>query len=125
MAHPIGTKAVGAGTTIGTDAVAKSAPDGYTLLISGIASQAIVHHMIPKRPFDMQRDFASVARIGDGTIAFVVPASSRANSVRDFVALAKERGPSLNYGSAGPASSSRLAYELFKQTAGIAMDQGA
>src|ERR1051325_11043435 len=53
----------GAGTTIGTDAVAKSAPDGYTLLVSGIASQAIVHHMIPKRPFDMQRDFAPVARI--------------------------------------------------------------
>src|SRR2546421_6492537 len=48
----------GAGTTIGTDAVAKSAPDGYTLLISGIASQAIVHHMIPKRPFAMLRDFA-------------------------------------------------------------------
>src|SRR2546423_15019700 len=44
----------GAGTTIGTDAAAKSPPDGYTLLVSGIASQAIVHYMHPKRPFDMQ-----------------------------------------------------------------------
>src|SRR5437762_12934109 len=51
----------GGGTTIGTDAVAKSAPDGYAILVSGIASQAIVHHMNPHRPFDVQRDLAPVA----------------------------------------------------------------
>src|SRR6267378_1343107 len=79
----------GGGTTIGTDAVAKSAPDGYTLLVSGIASQAIVHHLHPNRPFDFLRDFAPVARIADGVIAFVVPASSPANSVAEIVALAK------------------------------------
>jgi len=109
----------GAGTTIGTDAVAKSAPDGYTLLVSGIASQAIVHHMIPKRPFDMQRDFAPVARSADGTIAFVVPQSSRANSVRDFVALAKANPGQLTFASSGTGGIIHLTGEMFKQAAGI------
>jgi len=109
----------GAGTTIGTDAVAKSPPDGYTLLVSGIASQAIVHHMIPKRPFDMQRDFAPVARIADGTIAFVVPQSSRANSVRDFVALAKANPGQLTFASSGTGGIIHLTGEMFKQAAGI------
>src|SRR5258706_13994367 len=63
----------GAGTTIGTGFVAKSPADGYTLLIGPIGSQAIVHHMHAKRGFDIQRDFAPIARIGFGTIAFVVP----------------------------------------------------
>jgi len=79
----------GAGTTIGTEAAAKSSPDGYTLLVGPIGSQAIVHHMHPKRGFDIQRDFVPVLRIGYGTIVFVVPAASRAGSVKDFVVLAK------------------------------------
>ena len=109
----------GGGTTIGTDAVAKSAPDGYTILVSGIASQAIVHHMHPKRPFDMQRDFAPVARIADGTIAFVVPASSKANSVQEFVALAKANPGKLTYASSGVGGIIHLTGEMFRQAAGI------
>ena len=109
----------GGGTTIGTDAVAKSAPDGYTILISGIASQAIVHHMNPHRPFDMQRDFAPVARIADGTIAFVVPASSPAQSVRDFVARAKVNPGKLTFASSGTGGIIHLTGEMFKQAAGI------
>jgi tripartite-type tricarboxylate transporter receptor subunit TctC len=109
----------GAGTTIGTDAVAKSAPDGYTLLVSGVASQAIVHYMHPKRTFDMQRDFAPVARIADGTIAFVVPASSPTNSVRDFVALAKANPGRLTFASSGVGGLIHLTGEMFKQAAGI------
>ena len=109
----------GGGTTIGTDAVAKSAPDGYTLLVSGIASQAIVHHMNPHRPFDMQRDFAPVARIADGTIAFVVPASSRANSVMDFVALARRMPGRLTFASSGTGGIIHLTGEMFQQAAGI------
>ncbi|HEY5899865.1 MAG TPA: tripartite tricarboxylate transporter substrate binding protein [Burkholderiales bacterium] len=109
----------GGGTTIGTDAVAKSAADGYTLLLSGIASQAIVHHMHPKRPFDMQRDFAGVARIADGTIAFVVPKSSAANSVKDFVALAKASPGRLTFASSGTGGIIHLTGEMFKQAAGI------
>jgi len=111
----------GAGTTIGTDAVAKSAADGYTLLVSGIASQAIVHHMHPHRPFDMVRDFAPVARIADGTIAFVVPASSHANSVQDFVALAKRAPGTLTFASSGTGGIIHLTGEMFQQAAGIAL----
>ena len=109
----------GGGTTIGTDAVAKSAPDGYTILVSGIASQAIVHHMNPHRPFDVQRDLAPVARIADGTIAFVVPASSRANSVMEFVALAKREPGGLTFASSGTGGIIHLTGEMFKQAAGI------
>ena len=109
----------GGGTTIGTDAVAKSAPDGYTILVSGIASQAIVHHMHPHRPFDMQRDFAPVARIADGTIAFVVPASSRASSVAEFVAIARREPGRLTFASSGTGGIIHLTGEMFRQAAGI------
>src|SRR5258706_1577651 len=109
----------GAGTTIGTAAAAQSAPDGYTLLVSGIGSQAIVHHMHPKRAFDMRRDFAPVARIADGTIAFVVPASSPAKSVQDFVALAKANPGKLTFASSGTGGIIHLTGEMFKQAAGI------
>ena len=109
----------GGGTVIGTDAAAKSAPDGYTLLVSGIASQAIVHYMHPKRPFDMQRDFAAVARIGDGTIAFVVPQSLPASSVADFVALARANPGKLTFASSGVGGLIHLTGEMFKQAAGI------
>jgi len=109
----------GGGTIIGTDAVAKSAADGYTLLVSGIASQAIVHHLHPSRPFDFMRDFAPVARIGDGVIAFVVPATSPANSVAEFVALAKANPGKLTFASSGTGGLIHLAGEMFKQAAGI------
>ena len=109
----------GAGMTIGTDLAAKSAPDGYTLLIGPIGSQAIVHHMYPKRTFDFARDFAPVARIGYGTIAFIVPQSSPARSVQDFVALAKANPGKLTFASSGTGALIHLTGELFKQAAGI------
>src|SRR6266850_307306 len=92
-------------------------PDGYTLLVSGIGSQAIVHHMHPKRSFDMQRDFVPVARIADGTIAFVVPQSSRANSVQDFVQLAKKSAGKMTFASSGVGGIIHLTGEMFKQAA--------
>ena len=109
----------GAGMTIGTDLAAKSAPDGYTLLIGPIGSQAIVHHMYPKRTFDFARDFAPVARIGYGTIAFIVPQSSPARSVQDFVALAKANPGKLTFASSGTGALIHLTGEMFKQAAGI------
>src|SRR5438093_2996331 len=68
---------------------------------------------------DSLRHFAPLMQVCRFPQVLVVHPSLGVKSVREFVALAKEKGPSLNYGSAGPASSSRLAYELFKQTAGI------
>ena len=109
----------GAGMTIGTDLAAKSAADGYTLLIGPIGSQAIVHHMYPKRTFDFARDFAPVARIGYGTIAFIVPQSSPARSVQDFVALAKANPGKLTFASSGTGALIHLTGEMFKQAAGI------
>jgi tripartite-type tricarboxylate transporter receptor subunit TctC len=109
----------GAGTTIGTEAAARSAPDGYTFLIGPIGSQAIVHHMYPKRGFDIRRDFAPVSRIGYGTIVFVVPQASRANSVKDFVAMAKANPGRLTFASSGTGALIHLTGEMFKQAASI------
>ena len=109
----------GAGMTIGTDLAAKSAPDGYTLLSGPIGSQAIVHHMYPKRTFDFARDFAPVARIGYGTIAFIVPYASPAKSVKDFVAMAKASPGKYTFASSGTGALIHLTGEMFKQAAGI------
>jgi tripartite-type tricarboxylate transporter receptor subunit TctC len=94
----------GAGTTIGTEAAAKSAPDGY---------------MHPKRGFDIQRDFAPVLRIGYGTIVFVVPAASRAASVKDFVALARTSPGKYTFASSGVGALIHLTDEMFQQAAAI------
>jgi tripartite-type tricarboxylate transporter receptor subunit TctC len=109
----------GAGMVLGTDAVAKSAPDGYTLLVGPIGSQAIVHHMYPKRGFDFRRDLAPVARIGYGTIAFIVPQASPAKSVQEFVAMAKANPGKLTFASSGTGALIHLTGEMFKQAAGI------
>jgi tripartite-type tricarboxylate transporter receptor subunit TctC len=109
----------GAGTTIGTAAVAQSAPDGYTLLIGPIGSQAIVHHLHPNRGFDIRRDFAPVARIGYGTIVFVVPQASPARSVKDFIALAKAAPGKFTFASSGTGALIHLTGEMFQQAAGI------
>jgi len=111
----------GAGGAIGTDAVAKSAPDGYTLLIGPIGSQAITHHTLPKRSFDFQRDFSHVSRIGYGTIVFVVPAASKAQSVKDFVALARAAPGKLTFASSGTGALIHLTGEMFRLAAGLDM----
>ena len=109
----------GAGTTIGTDAAAKSAPDGYTLLVGPIGGQAIVHLMFTKLGFDIRRDFAPVSRIGYGTIVLVVPRASRANTVKELVALAKASPGKLTFASSGTGALIHLTGEMFKQVAGI------
>jgi len=109
----------GAAMVLGTDTVAKSAPDGYTLLVGPIGSQAIVHHMYPKRGFDFRRDLAPVARIGYGTIAFIVPQASPAKSVKDFVAMAKANPGKFTFASSGTGALIHLTGEMFKQAAGV------
>ncbi len=111
----------GAGTTIGTDAAAKSPPDGYTLLVGPIGGQAIVFSTYRNLAFDIRRDFAPVTRIGHGTIVLVVPQGLRANSVQELVALAKASPGKLTFASSGTGALIHLAGEMFKQAAGIDM----
>ncbi len=109
----------GAGTTIGTDAAAKSAPDGYTLLVGPIGGQAIVQSTFRNLGFDFRRDFAAVSRIGYGTIVLVVPAGSAANSVKELVDMAKAKPGHLTFASSGTGALIHLTGEMFRQAAGI------
>src|SRR5260221_2473895 len=109
----------GAGTTIGTDAAAKSAPDGYTFLVSGIGSQAIVHLMHAKLSFDIRRDLAPVSRVGYGTIALVVPQASPARTVQELVAIAPAKPGQLTFASSGTGAIIHLTTEMFSQAAAI------
>jgi tripartite-type tricarboxylate transporter receptor subunit TctC len=108
----------GASANIGMDAVAKAAPDGYTLLM---ASNGIATNMalFPKLPFDGRRDFAPIAKIGYAPLVIVVPASSPIKSLKDLIALAKAEPGKFTYASAGNGSSGHLAGELLKSTAKI------
>lgn len=109
---------VTSGGIVGTQQVAESAPDGHTLLVT-FDTFAVNPFMFKDLKWDPLRDFAPVMQFCRYPQVLVVHPSLGVKTVKEFVALAKEKGPSLNYGSAGPASSSRLAYELFKETAGI------
>ena len=109
---------VTSGGIIGTQQVAESAPDGYTLL-GTFDTFAINPYLFKGLKWDPVRDFAPLMQVCRYPQVLLVHPSLGVKTVKEFVALAKEKGASLNYGSAGPASSSRLAYELFKDTAGI------
>jgi tripartite-type tricarboxylate transporter receptor subunit TctC len=109
----------GAGGALANDATAKSAPDGYTLLIGPIGTNAILQYSLPKRAYDFGRDLTAVARIGYGTIIFVVPAASKAQSVKDFVAMAKASPGKLTFASSGTGALIHLTGEMFRQAAGI------
>ena len=109
---------VTSGGIVGTQQVAESAPDGYTLL-GTFDTFAINPYLFKGLKWDPARDFAPLMQICRYPQVLLVHPSLGVKTVREFVALAKEKGASLNYGSAGPASSSRLAYELFKDAAGI------
>jgi tripartite-type tricarboxylate transporter receptor subunit TctC len=106
------------GGIVGTQQVAESAPDGYTLLstFDTFASNALLFKNLKWDPI---RDFAPVMQLCRYPQVLLVHPSLGVRTVKEFVALAKQRGEQLNYASAGPASSSRLAYELFKDVAGI------
>lgn len=110
----------GANGIIGSDLVAKSAPDGYTLLIIS-SSFTINASTYAKLPFDPLRDFAPVSSIATSDIIFVVNPTVPVRSVREFVALAKSQPGKLNYSSSGTGGSLHLGAELLKVAAGINM----
>ena len=109
---------VTSGGTVATQQVAESPPDGHTLLVT-FDTFAVNKFLFKELKWDPLRDFAPVMQVCRYPQVLVVHPGLGVKSVKEFVALAKEKGASLNYGSAGPASSSRLAYELFKDVAGI------
>src|SRR5476651_92093 len=93
----------GAGTTIGTDYVAKAAPDGYTLLmVSG--TQTVNETLYTKKPYQLMRDLVPVAPLIDTDLVLVVPASLPVKSVAELLAMAREKPGSINYGSSGLGS---------------------
>jgi tripartite-type tricarboxylate transporter receptor subunit TctC len=108
----------GAGSVTGTDAVAKSAPDGYTLLLMSNA-QTVNESLIPNKPYALQRDFAPVTPINYSDLVLVVHPSVPANSLSDLIKLAKANPGKLNYASSGPGTPYHMAGELFKVMAGV------
>ena len=107
----------GAGGTIGTDHVAKSAPDGYTLLVQSVTHVANAH-LYQKLPYDTLRDFAPVALLTAQTAVLVVHPSLPVKSVKEFVALARARPDQLMYSTAGNGSIPHLSMALFGSMTG-------
>jgi tripartite-type tricarboxylate transporter receptor subunit TctC len=110
----------GAAGTIGTEMAARSAPDGYTLVMA-TASTVVVNPLLSKVPFDPIRDFAPVVRTTTVPLVLVVPAAIPAKSVRELIAFASSRAGGLSYASSGEGSISHLAGELFKSATGVVM----
>lgn len=108
----------GAAGTIGADITAKSAPDGYSLLMGHVNSHGIAPNLYKKLPYDAQRDFAMVAYVGYVPNVLVVHPSIPAKNVAELVAIAKAKPNSLNYASSGVGSTQHLAGELFQITTG-------
>ena len=110
----------GAAGNIGAEVAAKSAPDGYTVLMGTTVALAPSRSLYSKLGYDVVRDFAPVTRVGSGAYVLVVHPSLPVKSVKELVALAKARPGDLNYASAGGAGSgSHLSSELFRLRAGI------
>ena len=108
----------GATGTIGADVVAKSAPDGYTLLMGHVNSHAIAPNLFKKMPYDPIKDFAAVAYVGYVPNVLAVHPSIPVRSMKELIALAKSKPGVLNYASSGNGSTQHLAGEMFKQLTG-------
>jgi tripartite-type tricarboxylate transporter receptor subunit TctC len=109
----------GAGTAIGADALAKSAPDGYSVMIGTVSSHAINPALNPKLPYDPLKDFTPVSLVATIPFAMIVHPSVPTKNVQEFIALAKAKPGSLNYSSAGNGTSNHLAGELLKSMARV------
>ena len=108
----------GAGSIVGTDAVAKSDPDGYTLLMMS-NTHTVNETLIPKKPFDLMRDLAPITGVSYSDLMMVVATGVPASTVQEFIALAKAKPGSLNYASSGNGTPYHMAGELFKAMAGV------
>jgi len=111
----------GAAGNIAADLTAKSAPDGYTIMMATIGTHAINYSLYSRLPFHPIRDFTPVALVGESPNALVTTPKMQANSIRDLIALAKAKPGQLNYGSSGAGTTVHLSAELFSVMTGIKM----
>ena len=110
----------GAGSTIGADFVAKSPPDGYTVVLL-LTAYAVNASLMQKLPYDTLKDFAPITLAAVAPLVVEVHADSPIRTLRDLIDAAKSNKGKLNYASAGPGNTSHLAVELFKLTVGVDM----
>jgi tripartite-type tricarboxylate transporter receptor subunit TctC len=109
----------GAGGNIGSDFVAKAAPDGYTILGGTISSHSINPSLYPKMPYDAVKSFAPITLIGTNPLVLIVPPTSSIMTLKDLIAQAKAKPGSVTFASAGNGTSQHLAGEMLKSAAGI------
>lgn len=111
----------GAGGSVGAEAVAKSAPDGYTLMLANTGVAVINGALYARLPYDTLRDFTPIARTAMQPLALLVTPKLPVQNLRQFVDYARARPGQLNYGSAGNGGISHLVPEMFKSATGIFM----
>ncbi len=124
LAEKIGSAVVvenkpGAGGTLGSDLVAKSPSDGYTLLLATSSTHSIGPNLNPKMPYDAVRDFTPIAQVGNAPSIMLVPNSSPAKTIQEWIDYAKKNPGRLNYASSGNGTIVQLTAELFKSQAGL------
>ena len=108
----------GAGSIVGSDIVAKSAPDGYTLLVMS-NTHTVNETLVPKKPFELMKDFAPITGLNYSDLMMVIHPSVPAQNLKEFVAHAKANPGKLNYASSGTGTPYHMAGELFKSMAGV------
>ncbi len=124
MGEKLGTTLVvdnkpGAGGAIGSDLAAKAPADGYTLLLATTSTHSVGPAITPKLPYDTVRDFTPIAHVGDAPSIMLVPNTSPAKTVPEWIAYAKKNPGKLNYASSGNGTIVQLTAELFKSQAGV------
>lgn len=110
----------GAGSVIGTDAVAKAAPDGYTLLVMS-NTHTVNESLLPSKPYQLMRDFVGVAPINASDLVLVARSGLPAASVPEMLRLARAKADALSYASSGPGTPYHMAGELLKSMAGVSI----
>ena len=111
----------GAAGNVGSEAVAKAPPDGYTLLLGTIGTNAINAALYSKMPYDARADFAPITPVASAYLLLVMHPSVPVRTVKEVIALAKAQPGKLNFGSAGAGTTPHMAGEMFKSLAGVSM----
>lgn len=109
----------GAGGTLGADLAAKASPDGYTLLLSTSSTHSIGPNLNPRMPYDAVKDFTPISQVGNAPSIMLVPNSSPAKTVKEWIDYAKKNPGRLNYASSGNGTIVQLSAELFKAQADV------